>query len=205
MLAPDSEQARALGGVFMALGQVRRIGTYGQSDPRQTEPCLRALMADYNGDIAALYGGVEQLQPGLRALIDHLSNPHEAELTRHLITVLALERRLGRSRRYLDHIREGLQRAASQAEYFDSAIHSNVVGNLGDLYSETLSQLKPRIIVRGERLHLEDPDNAAMIRALLLASVRAAALWRTSGGSRWRLITRRRQLIDVARQSLATT
>lgn len=205
MSAPDREQALALGGVFMALGQVRRLGTYGQSDPRQTEPCLRALMGDYDGDIAALFGGTEQLQPGVRELIDHLSNPHEAELTRHLITVLALERRLSRSRRYLEHIRDGLQRAASQADYFDSPIHRNVVGNLGDLYSETLSQLKPRIIVRGERVHLEDPDNAAMIRALLLAAVRAAALWRTSGGSRWRLITRRRHLIDAARRCLATT
>lgn len=189
----------------MALAQVRRLGSHGQTDSTQTEPCLRALLHDYDGDVAALYGGDNQLTPGLHQLIDHLSNPHEAELTRYLVMVMALERRLSRKKRYMSAIRDGLNRAASQADYFGSAAHRNVIGNLGDLYSETVSQLRPRIIVRGERMHLEDPDNAALIRALLLAAVRSTALWRASGGSRWRLIAGRKRLIDAARQLLATT
>jgi high frequency lysogenization protein len=194
-----------MSGVFMALHQVRRLGSYGQTDTAQTQPCIRALLADYNGDVAALYGDAYCLQPGLHQLIDHLGNPREAELTRYLVIILALERRLSRHRHQLATIREGLQRAASQAEYFQSPIHRNVISNLGDLYSETLSQLRPRVIVRGERLHLEEPDNAAMIRALLLSAVRGAALWRAVGGRRWRLITGRNRLIETARGLLATT
>ncbi len=205
MSAPEREQVLAMSGVFMALHQVRRLGSYGQTDQAQIEPCIRALLTDYDGGVAALYGDDHSLQPGLHQLIDHLGNPREAELTRYLVIILALERRLSRHRRYMETVRHGLQRAASQAEYFQSPIHRNVISNLGDLYSETLSQLKPRIVVRGERLHLEDPDNAAMIRALLLSAVRGAALWRAVGGSRWRLITGRNQLIEIARGLLATT
>jgi len=209
MLAPDSsaerEQALALAGAFMALGQVRRLGNHGQTDPRQTEPCVRALLSDYGGDIGQLYGTAAELAPGLRGLIEHLSNPREPELTRYLVIILALERRISRSRRYMGQIREGLKRAADQAEYFQSPIHRNVVANLGDLYSETVSQLRPRIIVHGERLHLEDPDNAAMIRALLLSGVRAAALWRSAEGSRLRLIVGRKRLVATAQRLLATT
>ncbi|MDZ7809784.1 MAG: DUF489 family protein [Arhodomonas sp.] len=167
------------------------------------EPCLRALLGRLEGDLTTLYGSREALAPGLRLLVDHLNQPREAELTRYLVTVLHLERRLARDRRRFQKIVSGLRGAAEQAEYFGSVIHDNVLHNLGDLYSQTVSEVRPRIMVSGERAHLEDPRNAAAIRALLLSALRSAALWRRAGGSRLRLILGRRQLIDSARALLS--
>jgi high frequency lysogenization protein len=77
--------------------------------------------------------------------------------------------------------------------------HPEVIARLGACYQQTLSTLRPRIIVHGEPATLGDPDNRQRIRALLLAAIRAAVLWRQCGGGRLTLLLHRRQLL----QSLA--
>ena len=59
-------------------------------------------------------------------------------------------------------------------------------------------------MVHGAQIHLAKPDNANRIRALLLAGIRAARLWRQSGGSRLRLLLRRKLLLQEARRTLAS-
>ena len=51
--------------------------------------------------------------------------------------------------------------------------------------------------------NLSNAQVVAQIRALLLAAVRAAVLWRQVGGSQLRLIVRRRQYAMLARGLLA--
>ncbi len=55
-------------------------------------------------------------------------------------------------------------------------------------------------MVRGEPVVLASPDNQHMIRALLLAGMRAAVLWRQCGGNRIRLILGRKALLDCCRE-----
>jgi len=50
----------------------------------------------------------------------------------------------------------------------------------------------------GERL--PNDDNAAKIRALLLAGIRAAVLWQQLGGSRWKLFWSRRKYVATAKK-----
>lgn len=42
---------------------------------------------------------------------------------------------------------------------------------------------------------LQQPNNAAKIRALLLAGIRSARLWRQLGGHRWQLVFSRSKLL----------
>ncbi len=205
MASHDRDQVLALAGILQALEQVRAIATHGHGDRRRILPCLSALLGTLDDDIASLYGGRESLHPGLRLLVDHLSDPREATYTRYLVNVLHLERRLNRDQALFRRLVSGLRTAAEQAEYFGSPAHDNVIRNLGDLYTETVSKVRPRIIVQGERAYLEDERNAATIRALLLCALRAAALWRQAGGGRMRLLLGRQQLLTSAREQLATT
>jgi high frequency lysogenization protein len=64
---------------------------------------------------------------------------------------------------------------------------------LGQLYKDTVSQLSPRIIINGEQQHLSNENNASRIRALLLAGLRSAILWRQCGGSRLSLLFNRKR------------
>lgn len=202
MESPESEQVLALAGTVQALTQVRQIAVHGRCDPSHAEPCIRALLGTYQDDAAALYGGRERLLPGLHLLADHLTHPSEVQLTRYLVAVLQLERKLTANRRRFREVVEGVRRAAEQAAHF-SILHDNVIRNLGGLYTETVSSIRPPILISGQHAHLDDPRNAALIRALLLSALRAVSLWRRAGGSRLRLIFFRQRLIAEAQRQLA--
>lgn len=202
--SPSSERVFALAGMVQALAQVRQIAMYGRSDLHRTEPCIRALLGVYDGDTAALYGGRDRLLPGLHLLADHLTRPNEVQLTRYLVAVLYLERKVTANRTRFTPVLEGVRRAAEQAKHF-SVLHDNVIQNLGGLYVETISPIHPPIIISGESAHLDDPRNAALIRALLLSAIRTATLWRQAGGNRLRLIFLRRGIIAEAHRQQVTT
>jgi high frequency lysogenization protein len=204
MTSTDGNAVLALAGTLQALSEVRRIATHGAADHRLVEAPVRALLATYDGDLAALYGGRDAVHTGLRLLCDHLMQPQDAELTRYLVAVLTVERRLTRNRAIFSTLVEGIGAAARQADYFSDALHPNVVQNVGDLYSRTVSTLRPRIMVKGERAYLEDERNAALIRTLLLAAIRGVSLWREAGGRRAHLIFRRARLVEETRKLLAT-
>jgi high frequency lysogenization protein len=57
-------------------------------------------------------------------------------------------------------------------------------------------------MVQGEPTYLADKARANQIRALLLAGIRAAVLWRQLGGRRWQLFISRRKILETAQQLL---
>ncbi|KAB7627507.1 high frequency lysogenization protein HflD [Alkalilimnicola sp. S0819] len=189
------QQTAALAAIVMSLEQVLSIARHGRIDTAAFHTCLAGLLAPYEGDVLAAYGGVAALRPGLDSLATQLHRPDRPELSRYLILLLHLERKLARHRAMLAHLGDGLAQARQQREYFGEG-HENVVKNLAGLYTETVSTLRPKVMIQGERVYLQDAGNAERIRALLLAGVRAASLWRAQGGSRLKLLFRRAQLLE---------
>ena len=94
-------------------------------------------------------------------------------------------------------IADGIEEARAKLEHF-SMLHPNLLAHLAEIYSGTISNLQPRIMVRGEPSYLQNPDNQNRIRTMLLAGIRAAWLWRQVGGSRWTILLGRRRLLDSA-------
>lgn len=202
MASPEQERVQALGAVFQALGEVRTMAERGQHDPARTDTCLLGLLGDYSGSVEMLYGGPGALDAGLRGMVDHLSKPESMHLTRYVIGVLQLERRLRRDKQRLQTLAAGLERTRNQADYFGRIGHESVIHHLADLYSEHISPLRPKIIVQGHAGYLQETRNAAIIRALLLAAIRAAGLWQMNGGGRLRLVFGRQAIVESARAVL---
>jgi len=98
-------------------------------------------------------------------------------------------------------VAEGIEQAKRQLDHFHSS-HENLIANLSGLYRETLSTFRFRIHVTGSAQHLQNPQNAHKIRALLLCAVRAAILWRQVGGRRWQLLFSRQRLSRSCAQAL---
>ncbi|MCK8515709.1 high frequency lysogenization protein HflD [Methylonatrum kenyense] len=190
------QQVLALAVMTMALAEVRRIANTGRYDTDQVSNCYAGLLNAYEGDLEQIYGGLVPLKPGLQELRTQLSNPQNMDQTRLLIGAVTIERKLLKRRDMLQTLAQGLDLARSQAEHFGTT-HENVTARLGDLYAETVSTLKPRILVPGKREWLEDPRNARLIRALLLSAIRAATFWRNNGGSRLKLIFSRNRLLGT--------
>lgn len=193
----------ALAGLFQAVSLVRDIAHNGQTNLHDLEISLGSLLKINTSDSAEVYGGVANLRCGLTMLHGHLLKPKEMEVTRYAVSLLTLERKLARQPLLLDKIREGITQALDKLDYFPLN-HENMLAHLADIYATTVSTLTPRIMVNGQQIHLTQPENANRIRALLLAGIRAAILWRQNGGKRWTLIFSHKMLSLEAQTLLAS-
>ncbi len=199
----DHDRAIALAGVMQAVDLVRNIARRGQANADDTATCLASLLQIDAASSAAIYGGVARLRTGLHLLEQQIDHPRDMELTRYAVALLGLERKLARRPELLAAIRAGVEEVIRNLPHFP-VDHGNTIARFADLYLNSLSTLTPRIMVNGDPAHLNNPDNTNRIRALLLAGVRAAILWRQSGGSRLTLLLRRNPLLRETRRLLAS-
>lgn len=199
----DHDRAIALAGVMQATDLVRNIARRGQANPDDVETCLVSLIQIDAASSADVYSGIARLRAGLRVLEQQLNRPNDMELTRYAVALLSLERKLAQRPELLDTIRAGIEDVIRNLPYFP-VDHSNAIARFADLYLNSLSTLTPRIMVSGDPAHLNNPENANRIRALLLAGIRAATLWRQSGGGRLTLLLRRNPLLRETRRLLAS-
>lgn len=199
-----TDRTLALAALFQAAQLVQDVARRGQAADSDIEACVRSLFQLDAPTTEAIFGGPRQLATGLRALSSRLGargTKEDLEVTRYVIALLHLERKLIRHPTMLETLRIGIERINNQVSFF-SPTHSNVIAALGELYQATISTLQPRVMVGGEPTYLADSARANLIRALLLAGIRAAVLWRQLGGSRWQLFLGRRKILDAAQQLL---
>ena len=206
MAYDNQDRVTALAGIYQSVACVARIARTGSADTAAMEPCIYSLFQVDAEDVAAVYGPAGAVSNGARQIVAQLTGKPERdlELTRYAVSVLKLERSLSGRRELLAQIGRGIDAAQGKREHF-ALLHPNLIAHFADLYSETLSQLEPRIMVRGESLHLQNPDNQARIRTLLLAAVRSAMLWRQVGGTRLQLLFGQKRLLHEARRYLDRT
>jgi high frequency lysogenization protein len=188
------ERVLALAGLVQALQQVRRIADTGQADAVILTAALDSVFridADSTSDV---YGGISSVRPGLLLLRRYFANEARDELLPRLtLAVLQLERRFSRDA-VAGEVHSGIVALAPTAES-QGSVHPNVLSALGNLYAQTVSQLRPRVLVKGNPHYLGQAAVVAEIRAVLLAALRSAVLWRQLGGSLWDFLLRRRDMV----------
>ncbi|MBN8801922.1 MAG: lysogenization regulator HflD [Lysobacteraceae bacterium SCN 69-123] len=203
MSSSFDDRVLALAGIAQALQQVRRIAETGHSDNAVVRTAMDSVMRIDAPSPAAVYGDSHQLEPGLRLLRDYFGNQgKDALLPRLALSVMQLERRFVRERATVDKVQAGIERAAAQARELGDPAHPEVLGAMGGLYADTISQLKPRIMVQGNPHYLGQAGVVAEIRALLLAAVRSAVLWRQLGGSYWDFLFSRKAMLEAISRRL---
>lgn len=186
----------ALAGIFQATHLVDQVARTGHLPPDAFKCSIESLLDLNPPDTLAVYGGdAANLRTGLEIMRELLrpSSSKYRETLRYGLGVLHLQKKLAGRRDMLGVIGSRIDQAAQQAETFGST-HDNVIANLGGLYSETISTFRYRIQVNGEYQHLQQTRIANQIRALLLAAIRSAMLWRQVGGNRWQLLFYRKQI-----------
>jgi high frequency lysogenization protein len=198
----NDDRVLALAGLAQSLQQVRRIAETGQSENDAAQAVLDSVFRIDADSAAAVYGGGRALEPGLRALGDHLARRGgDPMLPRLGLATVQLERRFSSEPNTLAAVANGIAAIAPQAETLGST-HPEVLAALGGLYADTISHLRPRIMVQGNPHYLGQPGVVSEIRALLLAAVRSALLWRQLGGSQWQFLFARRAMLDAIGQRL---
>jgi len=198
-----ADRVLALAGVFQATLLVDRVawGQLDHDDPA-LEASLQSILQVDASDVPAVYGGVARLRCGLDALLCQFrdrKNPGRGPVPYYVAALLQLERRLQRNRELFNRLGEGIESVQRQADYF-GLMHENTLAGLAGLYQQSVGQIGPRVMVRGEPAQLQNGRNASLVRALLLAGIRSAVLWHQCGGSRLGLLFGRGGIVKEAHQ-----
>lgn len=192
----------ALAGVFQGCRLVLDLATTGKADAASGESSLASIFRIDAESAADVFGGISGVRLGLEELIAQLDGERDVGLTRLVLSVVRLSRKLARNVSMRDALRTGIESIARQVNHTGVA-YAGVQARLAELYCETLSHVRPRVIVHGNPVHLGNPRDVEQIRAMLLAAVRAAVLWHQVGGGQFRLLLRRREYAMLARGLLA--
>lgn len=204
MLHSKFDQTLALAGIYQAASLVKQIANKGTANSAQVESSLETLFRFDANNVEEVFGSVAGVGHGLKVLQQHLSDKtsRDIEITKYVISLIMLEKKLSANNSVLDEISKRLNDIASQFDFF-SLNHENTYAKLGQLYKDTISTLGPKIIVSGEQPHLSNEHNASKVRALLLAGIRSAVLWRQCGGSRWQFLFGRKAYLSECEKILA--
>ncbi|MGZ8162041.1 MAG: high frequency lysogenization protein HflD [Methylobacter sp.] len=190
-----TNQTIALAGIAQAAALVQQLATTGIAEPAAMEASIASVLKIDSDSVTDIYGGLAGLKLGLEQLNIQMTgykiaNPEQA---RYSASLIFLEKQLSGRPEMIKSIKIGITKAQAQSEHF-GLLHENVLANLGEIYHSTISTLQPRIMVSGEQEYLSRPEIANKIRALLLAGMRSAILWKQCGGTRWKFLFFRKKI-----------
>lgn len=200
-----TDQTITLAAICQASYGVQKVSRSGQIDDSQLEVMLNSIMITSPENTLAVYGNdLSCLKNGLTTLVDHLGNQSKTkdpELTRYVVNLLSLQQRLAKKPRKLAELGERITQCQRQLAHYD-IISDTLVASLASIYSDIISPLGSPIQIAGEPSILKQPSNQHKIRALLLAGIRSAVLWRQVGGKRRNILFARSKLVDEAQRLL---
>jgi high frequency lysogenization protein len=194
----------SLAGLVQAVALVEQLAKTGQVPADAFNTSINSVLDLNPANSLSIYGGdVKNLQMGLELLQELLikNTARHQDLIRYALGVLHLQKKLSGRKDMLNVIASRIEQANQQAQHFSNT-HENVIANLGGIYSDTLSTFRFRIQVKGDYNYLQQQRIANQIRALLLAAVRSAMLWRQLGGNRWQLIFQRKKIAECVKEML---
>lgn len=197
-------QVLALAGILQSAYLVDQVAQTGSAPAESVNPSINSLFNFDPESPEAIYGGIHGVKLGIKLLNDILgggkTSAYRATI-RYALGIQYLQKKLSSKPELLEVISSRLQHTAIKADHFsnDSA---SIAASVAAIYQDTVSNFKFRIQVSGSIQQLENPKNAEMIRALLMAGIRSSVMWRQMGGKRWQLFLSRQRLLNCCRDLL---
>ncbi len=196
----NRNQVIALAGIMQASILVDQLATNGRTSPSDRNPLFESLFVFKPENIHDIYDGTANLTTGLRAFSTGLKDvPTQAKM--YFYSLISLEKSLSQNPETLTVLGSGLESLEGRLQHF-AIDHENIIAGIADLYTQTLSKLTPKIMVRGDQNLLTQPAITNEIRTLLLAGIRSAMLWRQYGGTKFSILWPWNKLPQTAHQIL---
>lgn len=194
-------QTLSLAGIFQAAVLIEELAHAGKCDAQGFDSSLDSLFKFDAPTALDVFGEIGSLTRGFAALGDYLGGRATGSgrnIAYYVLSMMKIALQITRDPDLSERLYIGLRLIESRASEFNMS-RANTIGKIDVLYQDHISPLQPRIMVRGDQSHLLNDDNAARIRTLLLAGIRAAVLWRQLGGSKWKLVVARKKYVALAR------
>lgn len=195
------DRTMAFAGICQAAYLVQKVARDGTCDEASLRESLQSVLVTNPKQPLEVFGSHLAIRDGYRALVEQLgtSNQKNAELTRYVVSLIALERKLAKRKDILNMLGERIGQIGRQQQHFD-LLDEQILANMASIYSDLISPIGPRIQVAGTPLFLQQPLVQHKVRALLLAGIRACVLWRQLGGSRTQIIFARKKMVELAKR-----
>jgi high frequency lysogenization protein len=194
----------ALAGLCQAAALVKQIARSNEFDSQALATSLNSIAITTSDNTEQVFGDVNHLALGYQTILSQLSNQStnkDVEVTRYIANLLSIERKLSSSKKTMATLGERISNIQRQQLHLDIT-DSQMLSNLASIYTDVVSPIGRKIQVAGDPDILKRPDNQHRVRAILLAGVRAAVLWRQLGGKRRHILFSRQQILDSAQQTL---
>lgn len=193
----------AFAGICQAVALVQQVAKNGHCDSDAFETSLKAILNTNPNNTVGVYGRESDLKLGLECLVKGIdSTPSGSEVTRYIISLMALERKLSGRNDAMSQLADRIQMIERQLDHF-KLLDDQMISNLASVYLDVISPIGPRIQVTGTPSVLQQTGNQHKVRALLLSGIRSAVLWRQVGGKRRHLIFGRKKMVEQAQILLA--
>lgn len=193
----------AFAGICQAVALVQQVAKNGHCDSDAFETSLKAILNTNPNNTVGVYGRESDLKLGLECLVKGIdSTPSGSEVTRYIISLMALERKLSGRNDAMSQLADRIQIIERQLDHFE-LLDDQMISNLASVYLDVISPIGPRIQVTGTPSVLQQTGNQHKVRALLLSGIRSAVLWRQVGGKRRHLIFGRKKMVEQAQILLA--
>ncbi len=196
------DRTMAFAGLLQAIAQVQHIARHGSSDRESLAACLNTVLVTNPDSTSDVYADKVALNKGYQLIVNQLGDAKDkdVEVTRYLVGILALERKLARGNA-MSILAERINQIHRQLHHF-AITDEQVIANFAGIYSDIISTLGPKIQISGNPEYLKQSQVQEKIRALLLSAMRSAVLWRQLGGKRRHLVFARKTIVDIAKKSL---
>jgi len=195
----------ALAGVCQSAQLVKNLARTGKIDQQAFEASLNSIVVTDPKETIDTYGGLNNLEIGLRVLESQLNNKagkKDSEMTRYIADLLGLERKLTANSNSLGDLAARIEHIKRQKMH-SSLYESPMIANLASIYKDVISPLGSKIQVAGNPDILKQAGIQDKVRAVLLAGIRSAVLWRQLGGKRRSIIFQRNKILRVVQELLS--
>jgi len=190
------KQTLALASLLQSSALVHQLASTGTCDTQSNRASLSSIV-NQSHNIEDIFTSPEDLNVGLNSLKEILDSKTKSvqSILLYAMSLISLEKKLMRQSPLLKKISNEIDFINKQ-EFFEIH-HSNSIARLAELYKNTLGSLSPTIMVKGEQIYLSNQHTANHIRALLLAGIRAASLWKSLGGKTWHLALNKKKTLQT--------
>ncbi|UJF19877.1 high frequency lysogenization protein HflD [Vibrio sp. SS-MA-C1-2] len=197
------DQTMAFAAICQSVKLVQQVARDGSCDQDALTASLNSILVTDPKSTMDVCGNERDLAIGLKAMVEELNNGQSGnELTRYLVSLMALERKLSANKEAMSLLGNRISTAQHQLDHFE-LLNPQMVSNLASIYLDVISPLGPRIQVTGTPAYLQQEGVQHQVRSLLLAGIRNSVLWRQVGGKRRHLLFSRKKIIEQANILLA--
>lgn len=198
----DQDRTIALAGVFQAATLAQQLARRGYADEIPFHASVRSILITDAVNTLSVFGGLEGIIFGLNAIREKMTSPGKPvdfEVARYVLDLCRLQAKLARNPVMIEAMAQRIEQI--KHDHGDQAEPDNeLYAELAQLYRDTISTMKPKIMVQGEHGHLANPQTVDKVRTALLAGIRAAFLWGQLGGRRWQLVFGRKTYLANANE-----